>query len=353
MPHRIVFVVFPDFQQLDVAGPLAAFEVAAALCPGHYRWRLVATQPGAVRSSAGVAWPAAGLPRRGSFDTVVVSGGDGVNALLDGGPLQDWLRRVAGRGPRARPQAAMNALRSMASTSAALAPARRATAASAVPSAPTVRMASVCSGSLVLAAAGLLDGRAATTHWSRTEEFRQRFPQVRLDADRIFTRDGPVWTSAGITAGIDLALALIADDLGDALARRVAQQLVVLQRRAGGQSQFSELLALQAPDGRFTALLDAVRARLDAPHRVADLAEQACMSPRHFARAFAAETGSTPARAVERLRVEAARAALDSGAVSIQRVARDCGFGQPERMRRSFIRLYGAPPAALKRQRSR
>ena len=162
-------------------------------------------------------------------------------------------------------------------------------------------------------------------------------------------RDGRFWTSAGISAGIDLALALVAHDLGETLARQVAQQLVVYYRRPGGQSQFSQLLQLQRADGRFGGLLDQVRSQLHERHGVAELAERACMSPRHFARAFLAETGSTPARAVERLRADAARAALASGQASVQAVAQQCGYANPETMRRSFVRLFGLPPSAVRR----
>jgi transcriptional regulator GlxA family with amidase domain len=322
MPCRIVFLLFPGFQQLDIAGPLAAFEAAEHLRPGSYAWRFAARHGGLVRSSSGLAWPAQGLPRQGSFELLMASGGDGVDAAARDGALLRWLQRSP--APQAADRAAHQATR-------------------------RPRITSVCSGSLLLAAAGLLDGRAATTHWSRTQQFRQQHPQVRLQPDRIHTRDGRFWTSAGISAGIDLALALIAQDHGEALARRVGQQLVVYHRRPGGQSQFSALLELQRPQGRFAALLDHVRSHLAERHAVEDLAARACMSPRHFARAFRAETGSTPARAVERLRVEAARAALASGAASVQQVVRDCGFGQPERMRRAFHRLLGQPPAALKR----
>jgi transcriptional regulator GlxA family with amidase domain len=310
MRRRIAFVLFPDFQQLDIAGPLAAFEVAERARPGSYAWTFVACQPGPVTSSSGLAWTAQGLPRQGRFEMLMVSGGDGVDAACHDAPLERWLQRSAQAG---------------------------------------VRIASVCSGSLLLAAAGLLDGRAATTHWSRTRAFQRRHPQVNLQPDRIWVQDGDVWTSAGISAGIDLALALIAHDHGEALSRLVAQQLVVYHRRPGGQSQFSALLEFDRPQGRFAPLLDHVRCHLADRHAVEDLAARACMSPRHFARAFAAETGSTPARAVERLRVEAARAALESGAVSVQQVVRDCGFGQAERMRRAFVRLTGHPPAAVKR----
>lgn len=313
MPHRIALLVFPDFQLLDAAGPAAAFEVGAAYGRGHYTQRVIAVLPGTVRSSSGIAWHAEALPRCTEVDTLLVAGGDGVDAALADERTLRFVRRCARRG---------------------------------------ARIASVCSGSLLLAATGLMDGRVATTHWSRSQQFRERFPAVRLEADRIFVKDGPFWTSAGITAGIDLALAMVAADLGDAVARKVARQLVVYYRRPGGQSQFSALLDMAQDSGRFNALLDHIRRHLSQRHGVEDLAGHACMSPRHFARAFRAETGITPAKAVERLRVEAARATLESGAGSVQRVAADCGFGDSERMRRSFMRLLGVPPRALLRKAS-
>ncbi len=320
MACRIAFVLFPGFQQLDLAGPMAVFEVARLARPGSYDWRLVGSAPPAVRSSAGVAWPVQGLPRRlGDVDLVMVIGGDGVDAACRDARLVAWLRRASQSG---------------------------------------ARMASICSGSLLLAAAGLLDDRTATTHWSRSRQFATDHPAVRLQPDRIYVREPAVrgrarrlpelWTSAGMTAGIDLCLALVAHDHGEDIAREAARQLVVERRRPGGQSQFSPLLDLQRPEGRFAGLLDAVRADLRQAHRVEDLAARVCMSPRHFARCFGAETGATPAQVVERLRVEAARAALEGGAASVLRVAEDCGFGNTERMRRAFVRLLGRPPAAFR-----
>jgi transcriptional regulator GlxA family with amidase domain len=303
MPHRIAVLVYPDFQLLDAAGPVAAFEVAGRCRDGHYSLRTVAAQAGLVRSSSGVSWAAEALPPADAIDTLLVAGGDGVDALLSDPRLLRFVQRCARRG---------------------------------------VRVTSVCSGSLLLAAAGVLDARRATTHWSRSEQF------VRLEPDRIYVNDGPFWTSAGISAGIDLALALVGEDLGERVARTVARQLVVYYRRPGGQSQFSALIEMDSANGRFSPLLDHVRRHLDARHRVDDLAERACMSPRHFARAFQAETGLTPAKAVEKLRVEAARAALESGAPSLQRVAAECGFGDAENMRRSFQRLLGVPPSTLR-----
>jgi transcriptional regulator GlxA family with amidase domain len=325
MTCRIAFVLFPGVQQLDLAGPMAVFEVARLQRPGSYAWRLVASQAPAVRSSAGVHWPTGPLPRRlDGIDLVMVIGGDGVDAACRDRALITWLQRASRTG---------------------------------------ARMASICSGSLVLAAAGLLNERMATTHWSRSRQFASDYPAVRLHPDRIHVREPAVrrgqqtlpevWTSAGMTAGIDLCLALLAHDHGEALAREAARQLVVERRRPGGQSQFSPLLDLQRPEGRFGALLEQVRSQLQADHSVDALAARACMSPRHFARCFRAETGATPAQAVERLRVEAARTALQSGQPSLQRIAEDCGFGNAERMRRSFHRLLGRPPGAFRQQGER
>jgi len=211
------------------------------------------------------------------------------------------------------------------------------------------RAASVCTGAFLLAAAGLLDGRRATTHWRFAAELARRYPRLRVEPDHIFVRDGPVWSSAGITAGIDLAPALIGDDLGDDAAKRAARHLVVHHRRPGGQSQFSALLELDRSDGRFGALLARAREHLAEPLPVERLAARAAMSPRHFARAFAAETGATPARAIEPLRLEAARARVEGRGETIEEIAAATGFRDPERMRRAFIRAFGQPPQALRR----
>jgi transcriptional regulator GlxA family with amidase domain len=311
MSRRLAFVVFADFQILDAAGPVAAFEIASLIAGGAYEIRLLSEAGGLVRSSAGAAMATEPLDEQ-PYDTVIVAGGQGTRALAQLGGLAAWTRRQA---------------------------------------ASARRIASVCSGAFVLAEAGLLDGRRATTHWGRSAQFARRYPQVRLEPDRIYVQDGPVWTSAGITAGIDLALALIEQDLGEMVARRTAQQLVVHHRRPGGQSQFSELLDLGGADGRFGPLLDWARERLGEPLGVERLAGQAAMSPRHFARAFAAETGTTPAKAIERLRLEAARLRVETTREPIDRVAQAVGFGDPERMRRAFLRAFGQPPQALRRAR--
>lgn len=312
MTRTLVFALFPDFQLLDATGPIAAFEIAARFVPRAYRQRLAAVVPGRVLSSAGVALDAEPLGALAGVDTLIVAGGDGTRQAYRDPRLMRFLRRAATR---------------------------------------VRRVASVCSGALLLAEAGLLDGRRATTHWSRAQQLARLYPAVQVEPDRIWVRDGKFWTSAGITAGIDLALAMIADDLGPAVARDVARQLVVYAQRPGGQTQHSELLELGAPQGPFAALNAWARANLCADLSVDALAARVHMSRRNFARAYAAAVGVTPAKAIERLRVEAARAAIESGESSIQVVAMDCGFGDLERMRRAFIRLFGAPPSSLRRSR--
>jgi transcriptional regulator GlxA family with amidase domain len=310
MPRSLALVIFPNFQIIDAAGPLGAFEIASRYVPGAYEISVRAARPGEVPSSSGVRMMAGPLGDPSRIDTLVMAGGEGTREAMRDPALLDFARGAA---------------------------------------AAARRVSSVCSGAYVLAAAGLLDGRRATTHWSRSEDFARRFPAVRLEADRIWIRDGEVWTSAGITAGIDLALAMIEADLGEAVARAAARQLVVYHRRPSGQSQFSALLELD-PDGRrFSTLLAWMRENLAERLTVDRLAERAGMSERNFARAFVAETRLTPAKAVERLRLEAARAAVEGGARSIDLIARDVGFGDPERMRRAFVHAFGQPPQALRR----
>jgi transcriptional regulator GlxA family with amidase domain len=311
MPRTIAIVIFPGFQLLDAAGPIAAFELAgreSARPP--YRIRVLARAMGPVASSSGVMLTAEALPAPSGIDTLLVVGGRGTREADPDPELLAWLRDTA---PAAR------------------------------------RVASVCTGAFVLAAAGLLDGRRVTTHWRYAATLARQYPTTEVEPDRIFVRNGNVWTSAGITAGIDLALALIAEDLGEALAKRTAQWLVVYHRRPGGQSQFSALLRLDLPGGRFGPLLAWARERLSEALPVERLADRAAMSPRHFARAFAAETGTTPAKAIEHLRLEAARAHVEDGSDPIDRVAVAAGFRDPERMRRAFIRAFGQPPQALRR----
>jgi transcriptional regulator GlxA family with amidase domain len=306
----IGILVFPDFQLLDAAGPISAFEIAARFAGQTPSIRVLAVRPGPVRSSSGVEMLARGLKPSAAITTLIVAGGEGVRQAAACAKTLAFVRGLASRG---------------------------------------IRVASVCSGAYILAEAGLLDGRRATTHWQRTRHFVKTYPKIRLEPDRIFVRDGNTWSSAGISAGIDLALAMAAEDFGDEVAQQAARQLVLYHRRSGGQSQFSSLLELKAPAGRFAPLLAWAREHLDAPLTVEDMAEQAGMSSRHFARAFIAETGTTPSKAVERLRIEVARQRVQSSSEAIERVAETTGFRDPERMRRAFIRAFGQPPQSLRR----
>jgi transcriptional regulator GlxA family with amidase domain len=211
------------------------------------------------------------------------------------------------------------------------------------------RVASICTGAFVLAEAGVLDGRRATTHWHYAAQMQRRFPTVKLEADRIFIVDGPVWTSAGMTAGIDLALAMVEKDLGAEVARLVAQKLVVYHRRAGGQSQHSALLELEPKSDRIQSALDYAKRHLHTPLSVEDLADAAHLSPRQFSRTFRAETGQSPAKAVEHLRVEAARLMMEKSRHPVAVVARETGFADRRRMRQAFLRAFGQPPQVIRR----
>ncbi|ATI80015.1 GlxA family transcriptional regulator [Sphingobium yanoikuyae] len=211
------------------------------------------------------------------------------------------------------------------------------------------RIAAPCIGALVLAEAGLLDGRRATTHWMYARGMAERYPRIRVEEDRIFIADGPIWTSAGMTAGIDLALALVEEDLGMEAARFVARKLVVYHRRSGGQSQFSTLLELEPKSDRMQAVLTFARRNLTSRLSVEDLAEVAHLSPRQFSRAFQTETGQSPAKAIEHLRLEAARTLMEDSNHSIDVVAQQTGFADRDRMRRAFLRTFGQPPNVIRR----
>lgn len=215
------------------------------------------------------------------------------------------------------------------------------------------RITSICSGAFVLAEAGLLDGRRATMHWVHAAEFRARFPNVITEEDRIFVNDGPIWTSAGMTAGIDLALALLDNDLGPDTAKMVARLLVMNQRRLGGQKQHSALLDMTPKSDRIEAVLAHIRRNLRNPLTVEELADVANLSPRQFSRAFVAETGQSPAKAVEQLRLEAARFMIEQGRHTINVVAQETGFADRERMRRAFLRTFGVPADFLRRSARR
>ncbi len=313
MSRRIEILTFADSQLLDVAGPLQVF--ASANDMARIAGRAAPYEPVVVgladqmKTSSGLSIVAQPLsPTDAPLDTLIIPGGWGVYAACDDNRLVEWIGM--------RTQAAR-------------------------------RTASVCSGAFLLATAGLLDGRRAVTHWQRCEEFRSRFPKVRLEADPIFIRDGNIWTSAGVTAGIDLALALVEADLGREPALTVARQLVVFMKRPGGQSQFSAALQLQDKANRFDELHAWIVENLEHPLSLPDLAERAGMSVRSFSRHYHRMTGRTPARAVEEMRLESARRQLEQGA-HVSRVAFRCGFGAEETMRRAFQRQFGVSPQAYR-----
>jgi transcriptional regulator GlxA family with amidase domain len=295
---------------LDLSGPLAAFEIASSLSEdASYSITTVSLEGGAVDSSSGLAVVTKAVGEI-TVDTFIVVGASG--------PLEpELLARLSATA------------RASASTSR--------------------RIASICTGAFVLAEAGLLDGRVATTHWKYTARLQKLYLDVKVDGDRIYTHDGSVWTSAGITAGIDLALALIEDDLGADLSSEVARMLVVYQRRSGGQSQFSNLLELDADSDRIKAALRYARENMAEKLSVEALAKVAGLGARQFGRAFQTETGETPAKAIERMRAEVARIRIETTNDPIEEIAQDVGFTDPERMRRAFVRLFGHPPQGLRR----
>jgi transcriptional regulator GlxA family with amidase domain len=311
-PVRMIEVLaFPAVQLLDVTGPLQVFAsandlVAEAGGTPPYLLRVVAKGGQRVTASAGVEIAAYPLPRGGTaLDTLMIAGGPGVEAAAADPLLLGWVRK---RATKAR------------------------------------RVASVCTGAFLLAASGVLDGRRAATHWSYCAELARRFPAVRVESDPIFVRDGSVWTSAGVTAGIDLALALVEEDLGRKVALDVARYLVVFLKRPGGQAQFSTALSLQAAEDKFGALHDWIGRHLADDISLPVLASQAGMSERSFSRRYAEATGLTPIHAVERLRVEAARRLLSESRLPVKRISQHCGFGSEETMRRSFLRLLATTP---------
>jgi len=307
MQPRIVIVTFPDVQPLDVAGPAEVFTGA-----GGYDVVVAAATREPLATGSGYALlPATTLEEVGGdprpIDTLVVAGGEGTRSALADDGLVDWLRDSA---PRAR------------------------------------RVTSVCTGAFLLARAGLLDGRRCTTHWAWCDLLARSFPAVDVDPEPIFVQDGPIWTSAGVTAGMDLALALVAADRGPRVALEIARQLVLFVRRPGGQSQFSAgLEAQQTAREPLRELVVWMQDHLDADLSVPELARRAHLSERHFARAFAAECGTTPAAYVEALRVERARLLLETTDTGVDRVATAAGFGSVETLRRAFARRVGISPA--------
>ncbi|MFJ4364318.1 GlxA family transcriptional regulator [Streptomyces chartreusis] len=309
--RTVLFVLFDAVQSLDVTGPLEVFMGAEQHAPGTYRIRTASLDGAPVRTSSGLTLvPDQALDDPLDAHTLVVPGGQGTRTPDPA--LVGWLRE---HGPRAE------------------------------------RLVSVCTGAILLAAAGLLDGRRATTHWAYCDKLARDHPDVEVDPDPIYVRDGHVATSAGVTSGIDLALALVEEDLGREVALGIARHLVVFLRRPGNQAQFSAQLAAQTAQRE--PLRDVQRwitEHPDADLTVESLATRASLSPRHFARAFQTETGMTPGRYVDRVRLEHARRLLEDTSDGIEEISRASGYGTPEAMRRAFVRSLGAAPAEYRRR---
>jgi transcriptional regulator GlxA family with amidase domain len=305
--HTIRLVVYPNFQALALA--VASVFEYANLSHGEqvYEFRVVSETGGPIESSQGFSVNTERL-EDSVYDTIIVAGDN--ECRLPPESLLDYVRHA--------PEHAR-------------------------------RVASVCTGAFVLAAAGVLEGRRATTHWFHARDFKKQYPNVLLDEDRIFVVDGQIWTSAGMTAGVDLALAIVEKDLGLETARKVARKLVLYQRRGGGQSQFSALLELDAKSDRVQMALSYVKEHLADNLSVEVLADVARLSPRQFSRVFTEETGQSPGKAIERLRVEAARLMMETSRHPIEVIAQETGFGDRERMRQAFLRAFGQPPQAIQR----
>jgi transcriptional regulator GlxA family with amidase domain len=312
--RRIVILAFEDAQSLDVVGPAEVFAGTSWLAGTDppYAVEIVTPSGEQIRTSGGIqlAPDRSTAACRGPIDTLIVAGGVGAHAAAEDAELLRWIKAAAARSRR---------------------------------------VASVCVGAFVLAAAGLLEGRRATTHWSSSEELGRRYPGTDVEADAIYVRDGEVWTSAGVTAGMDLALAMVEEDLGQEAALEIARWLVVFVQRPGGQSQFSSHLSAQRAEREPLRELQAwIADNLGADLRVEALAERAHMSPRNFARAFHREVGLTPGAYVAAVRIERAKQRLERSAEPIEQIAGACGFGTAETMRRAFARRVGVAPSAYR-----
>jgi transcriptional regulator GlxA family with amidase domain len=309
VPRHVGFFVYPGFILLDLSGPLEVFSTANMLVPSSYRFSFMSIEGTTIVSSSGLIVSTVPVSAAG-IDTLIVVG----DPDLSNGPA---------------PQAALDFLRTASSGAR--------------------RTASVCMGAFLLAQCGVLDGRVATTHWRWAPSMQEQFPSISVAGDRIYVNDGGIWTSAGMSAGIDLSLALIEEDLGRELARQVARMMVVYYRRPGGQMQYSSLLDLDPGSDRIQAALAFAREHLHEPLSVETLAVAARLSVRQFSRAFASATGMPPAKAVERLRAESARPRVEEGHEALDTIAASVGFGDAERMRKAFIRAFGQSPMALRR----
>lgn len=308
--HRIGYILPEGFQVMALATQ-AVFELANLMMEKPFYEVETYAMSGAVRASAGLALQATPFTAHSRADTWLVAGN---LTPRDVAPAPELIRLLSKVAVSAR------------------------------------RVAGLCTGAFLLGDAGLLDGRRATTHWYWAEALQQRHPRAQIEADRIYIADGPIWTSAGMTAEIDLALALVEKDLGAKVARSVAHRLVMHQRRSGGQSQHSEMLKLAPKSDRIQQALEHARRNLSQALSVEELAEAASLSPRQFSRVFTAETGQSPAKAVEGLRLEAARLMIEGSRHPLEVIAQETGFRDRRHMREAFLRGFGMPPQAVRRE---
>ncbi|WP_273022161.1 GlxA family transcriptional regulator [Rheinheimera sp.] len=308
MIKRIGLIVFDGFQVLDLAA-LTVFEFANTLqTTTNYQFTAVSVAGGPVRSSTGILIETQPIGF-GAYDTLLVAG------ALDIPPALPELENILLEASKV-----------------------------------TRRIGSICSGAFILANAGLLQGKKATTHWAWGRQLQQLYPDVKVDEDKIFVKDGAIWSSAGVTACIDLSLALVEADLGTETSKKIARLMVVYHRRSGGQSQFSAMTELEPGSDRIRQALQFAKANLHTDLSVEMLAEHVHWSPRHFSRVFQNQTGMAPAKAIEKLRIEEARELIEQGHTSVSHIANLTGFGDEERMRRAFIRVYGQSPKVFVQQ---
>ncbi len=310
MKRKIIFFVYPEFELLDLSGPCSAFNLVNELYSGHYEFSVVSATGGAILDRAGLSITTERFAEVGGNETIVAVGGPTAHVYGLNDLTKRFLSESARRGNR---------------------------------------VVSVCTGAFLLAASGLLDGRRATTHWRYAGLLQSHYPKVLVDIDRIYIKEGNIWTAAGLTAGIDLALMLIEDDFGSSVAKSVAKDMVVYHRRLGGQSQFSAILDITPTSGRVRDVLCYARDHLREPLPVERLAEVARISPRQFSRTFFNATGMTPAKAIERLRLEVARPRIEETLEPLEQIARDIGFGSAEKMCRSCLNVFGRTSQELRR----
>ncbi|MDD4915718.1 MAG: GlxA family transcriptional regulator [Methylococcales bacterium] len=312
MKRKIIFFVYPNFESLDLTGPCAAFNLANELSDAGYDINVVSATGGPIIARAGLCIESCKFTGDNEHaGTILVVGGPTAHLVELDIDTKEWLAENAHH--------------------------------------VTNRVGSVCTGTFLLAAAELLNGKRVTTHWRYAGILQTQYPMVQVDVDRIFIKDGNIWTSAGMTAGIDLALTLIEDDFGADLAKSIARDMVVYHRRLGGQSQYSAMLDITPAAGRVRDVMYYAREHLSEPLSMNQLADVACLSLRQFNRIFLNATGVTPTKAVERLRLDVARPKIEETSESFEKIARDVGFGTAEKMCRSCLNIFGRTPQELRR----